>query len=253
MRITIDTKLRTLNGEPLYTKASFELLSDLWLQVGWQLKYPYTFSWMGLPILQIPEDMIRMQEVVWRLKPDVIVETGVAHGGSLVYYAALCKVIGHGRVIGIEKGLRCRPAISAHPLEPYITLIEGDSVDPMVVDAVRMMCEGHKTLVILDSDHSRAHVAKELAAYAPLIQPGFYIVACDGNMQDLAEVPRGKRQWRWDNPQEAAREFAATHPEFAIEDPAWPFNESELTRAVTYWPSAWLRRLEIPDAKSDRL
>jgi cephalosporin hydroxylase len=244
MRLIIDTKLRTLNDQPLYSKESFELLSDLWLQVGWQLKYPYTFSWMGLPILQIPEDMVRMQEVVWRLKPDLIVETGVAHGGSLVYYATLCQALGHGHVIGIEKGLRCRPSIAAHPLEPYITLIEGDSVDPMVVDAVRMMCDGQRTLVILDSDHSRAHVAKELAAYHPLIEPGFYIVACDGSTRDFADVPRGKRQWRWDNPQEAAREFVAKHPEFTIEEPAWPFNESELTRAVTYWPSAWLRRLD---------
>lgn len=242
MRFTIDTKLRTLNGEPLYSKESFELLSDLWLQVGWELKYPYTFSWMGLPILQIPEDMIRMQEVVWRLRPWVIVETGVAHGGSLVYYASLLQALGGGRVIGVEKGLRCRAAIAAHPLESFITLIEGDSVDPQVVDAVRMMCEGHKTLVILDSDHSRAHVAKELAAYHPLIQPGFYIVACDGNLCDLADVPRGKRQWRWDNPKTAAIEFAAKHPEFVIEEPPWPFNESELTRSVTYWPSAWLCR-----------
>ena len=93
MLITIDTKQRTLNGEPLFSKDAFELLSDLWLKVGWELRYPYTFTWASLPILQIPEDMIRMQEVIWRLKPDVIVETGVAHGGSLAYYATLCKAL----------------------------------------------------------------------------------------------------------------------------------------------------------------
>lgn len=242
MRIVIDTKSRTINDQPLYSKDSFELLSDLWLKVGWELKYPYTFSWMGLPILQIPEDMVRMQEVIFRLKPDVIVETGVAYGGSLVYYASLCKALGHGRVIGVEKGLRCRAAIAAHELASFITLIEGDSVDPSVVDAVHMKCENQNAIVILDSDHSRAHVAKELKAYHALIRPGFYIVACDGNMQDLAETPRGKRQWRWDNPQEAAREFAQKNRQFVIEDPPWPFNESQLTKAVTYWPSAWLRR-----------
>lgn len=244
MRFTIDTKLRTLNDAPLYSKESFEQLTDLWVKVGWQLKYVYSFTWMGLPVLQLPEDLVRMQEVIFRLKPDVIVETGVAHGGSLVYYASLCKAIGQGRVIGIEKGLRCRAAIAAHELAPFITLVEGDSVDPAVVDAVRMMCEGHKTLVILDSDHSRAHVAKELAAYHPLIQPRFYIVACDGNLCDLAEVPRGKRQWKWDNPKTAAIEFAAKHPEFVIEEPPWPFNESELSKPTTYWPSAWLCRQE---------
>jgi len=242
VKLAIDTDARTLNGEPLYSKASFELLSDLWLKVGWELKYPYTFSWLGFPILQIPEDMIRMQEVIFRLKPDVIVETGVAHGGSLIYYASLCRMIGHGRVIGIEKGLRCRNAIQGHPLASGITLIEGDSVSPLVVDAVHARCSGFKTLVILDSDHSRAHVRRELDAYHSLIQPGYYIVACDGNTADMADTPRGSRQWKWDNPQEAAREFACRHPQFVIEEPAWPFNESQLSRNVTYWPSAWLRR-----------
>jgi cephalosporin hydroxylase len=243
MRLTIDTKLRLINDRPLYSKESFELLSDLWLQVGWELKYPYTFSWMGLPILQIPEDMVRMQEVIFRLKPDIIVETGVAHGGSLAYYASLCKAIGGGRVIGIEKGLRCRVAIQEHELASFITLIEGDSVAPDVVDAVHHQCADQKVLVVLDSDHSRQHVARELAAYHALIRPGFYIVACDGNMRDLAEVPRGNRKWRFDNPQEAAREFAQKNRQFVIEDPPWPFNESQLSKPVTYWPSAWLRRL----------
>lgn len=243
MKMNIDTELRTLNGQPLYSKASFELLSDLWLAVGWELKYPYTFSWLGFPILQIPEDMIRMQEVIFRLQPDAIVETGIAHGGSLIYYATLCKVLGHGQVIGIEKGLRCRAAVEAHRLGHYIAMIEGDSVDPQVVARVHSMCYGLRTLVILDSNHSKEHVARELAAYHDLIQPGGYIVACDGNLCDLADVPRGDARWRKDNPQEAAREFAAANSQFVIEQPNWPFNESELTNNVTYWPSAWLRRV----------
>src|ERR1035437_4231840 len=114
MIITVDTDKQTLNGESLYTNSSFELLSDLWLKVGWNLKYPYTFSWLGFPILQIPEDMIRMQEVITRLKPDVILETGVAHGGSIIFYASLCKLLGRGRVIGVEKGLICREQIENH-------------------------------------------------------------------------------------------------------------------------------------------
>lgn len=242
MKLEIDTDARTLNGEPLYTKAAFELISDLWLKVGWELKYPYTFSWLGFPILQIPEDMLRIQEVIYRLKPDVIVETGVAMGGSMIFYASLCKIMGHGKVIGIEKGLRCRDQVEAHPLSSYITLIEGDSTSFPVVHEVHKLCKGKKVLVVLDSDHSKAHVARELEAYHDLVAPGYYIVAADGNMKDLHDVPRGSPDWQWNNPREAAVEFAGRHSEFVIEQPNWPFNESQLSRNITYWPSAWLRR-----------
>lgn len=242
MKLNIDTDARTLNGAPLYCKNSFEQISALFLKVGWELKVPYTYSWMGFPILQIPDDLIRIQEVIFRLKPDVIVETGVAHGGSMIYYASLCNLMGHGKVIGIEKGLRCRDKVEMHPLGAYITLIEGDSTALPVVAEVYRECKGKKVLVILDSDHSKAHVAKELEAYHGLIQPGFYIVAADGNMCDLADVPRGSPEWKWNNPKEAAKEFANRHSEFVIEQPNWPFNESQLSRNITYWPSAWLRR-----------
>ncbi len=248
MNIQINTEARTISTgaglRNLYTREAFELLSDLWLKVGWELKYPYTFSWLGFPILQIPEDMIRIQEVIFRLKPDVIVETGIAHGGSLIYYASLCKLVGNGKVIGIEKGVRCRDQIDAHPLRSYIQIAEGDSVSPGIVKWVHDLCRGQSVLIILDSNHSRQHVAAELKAYHDLVQPGYYIVACDGNMKDLADVPRGNLQWEWDNPQEAAKDFVAGLRNFVIEQPKWPFNESQLSRNITYWPSAWLRRLE---------
>lgn len=254
MKLLIDTDSKLLrygnegdaepwHAMPLYSKAAFEKLSDIWLQVGWDQKYPYTFSWLGFPILQIPEDMIRMQEVIFRLKPDVIVETGVAHGGSLIYYASLCRMIGHGKVIGIEKGLRCRDAIEASDFRNNIMLIEGSSTDPAIVDSIHLLCRDRKALIILDSDHSKAHVAAELEAYHDLIAAGFYIVATDGNMRDLSTVPRGSPEWKWNNPQEAALEFANRHSEFVIEQPDWPFNESQLNRNITYWPSAWLRRI----------
>ena len=246
MKIAIDTDSKRLvvDGRilPLYSREAFELVSDLWLKVGWELKYPYTFSWLGFPILQIPEDMLRIQEVIFRVKPDVIIETGVAHGGSLIYYASLCKVMGNGRVVGIEKGLRCREAIEAHQLAPLIQLCEGSSTDPWIVDGVSRDCRGKKVLVILDSNHSKEHVARELECYHGIISPGSYIVATDGNMADLHDVPRGSPEWKWNNPQEAALEFASRHPEFTIEQPSWPFNESALTKNVTYWPSAFLRR-----------
>lgn len=246
MKIILDTEKQALHADdrtlPLYSRESFELISDLWLKVGWQLKYPYTFSWLGFPILQIPEDMLRIQEVIFRLRPDVIVETGVAHGGSMIFYASLCKLMGRGEVIGIEKGLRCRAAVEGHELGSFIHLIEGDSTAPEVVEAVHARCAGKRVLVILDSDHSKEHVARELEAYHDLIAPGYYIVAADGNMKDLHDVPRGSPEWKWNNPEAAAREFANRHAEFVIEQPPWPFNESQLTTNTTYWPSAWLRR-----------
>src|SRR5712671_6532094 len=114
MKLTIDTEKRTLthdeSGQPkpidLYSKEAFEILSRHWLRVGWNQKYVYTFSWMGRPVIQLPEDMVRAQEVIYRIKPDVIIETGVAHGGSLIFYAGLCKAMGRGRVIGIDVEIR---------------------------------------------------------------------------------------------------------------------------------------------------
>ena len=259
MKILIDTTAETIAyGEgahtslPLYSTAGFEFLTDLWLKQGWALKLPYTYSWLGFPILQLPDDMIRMQEVIARIKPDVIVETGVAHGGSVIFYASLCRALGHGEVIGIEKGLRCREKVEASYLANHITLLEGDSVDPAMVGFVRRRCADRKTLVILDSDHSKEHVAKELEAYSGMVSLGSYIVATDGNMGELADVPRGKPEWSWNNPKEAAKAFAYSHSDFEIEQPAWPFNESELRRNVTYWPSAWLKRVKISSGAGDK-
>jgi cephalosporin hydroxylase len=253
VKICIDTDEGTLTCEqgsltehvPLYSARAFELLSAEWVRVGWNQKYTYTFSWLGRPIIQLPSDLIRLQEVVHRLRPDVIVETGVAHGGSLVFYASLCKLLGHGRVIGVDVEVRPhnRAAIDAHPLRPYITLVEGSSTDPAIVGRVRsLVAEDEHALVLLDSNHSRAHVLAELEAYSPLVAPGSYIVATDGVMSDVSGAPRGSASWTWDNPSAAAREFLRAHPEFEDAPPAWPFNESGLTADVTHWPGAWLRR-----------
>ena len=253
MRIVIDTTAKTLTCEAdgttrqmdLYSKEAFELISDQWLTIGWNEKYPYTFSWLGRPIIQLPEDLVRIQEVIYRVRPDVILETGVAHGGSLILYASLCKAMDHGRVIGIDIEIRPhnRKSIEAHELSSLITLIEGSSVAPeMVQQAHELIKPKETTLVILDSNHSKQHVAAELEAYADLITPGSYIVATDGSMKDLSEVPRGNREWVWDNPTAAVAAFLDKHPDFELEQPAWPFNESNLTKNITHWPSAWLRR-----------
>jgi cephalosporin hydroxylase len=163
MRIVIDTAEKTLtaDGRPLdlYGKAAFELISDLWLKTSWNQKYSYTFTWLGRPIIQHPEDLVRLQEVIFTLRPDVIIETGVAHGGSLIFYASLFKALGsEGRVVGIDIEIRPhnRRAIESHELASYISLIEGDSVAPEVVERARALVRpGDTVMVILDSSHAR--------------------------------------------------------------------------------------------------
>lgn len=253
MKLVIDTDQEILSIEetdqrrsiPLYSKDAFEIISNQWLKVGWNEKYPYTFSWMGRPIIQLPEDIIRAQEVIFSIKPDVIIETGVAHGGSLVFYASLCKSMEKGRVIGIDIEIRPhnRKALEEHMLSDYISLIEGSSIDPAVIDQLRPTIRPDEiVMVILDSNHTRDHVAAELNAYHGFVTPGSYIVATDGSMQDLYDVPRGQADWELNNPKVAAEEFLQHHPEFSIEQPQWPFNESELTSNITHWPGAWLRK-----------
>lgn len=253
MRLTIDTAKSILIYEDqgkektfeLFSDDSFALISHLWLKVGWNQKYTYAFSWLGRPIIQLPEDMIRVQEVIYRVKPAVIIETGIAHGGSIIFYASLCKLMGKGRVVGIDVEVRPhnRKAIEAHPLFPYITLVEGSSIDPAIIKHVRSCIRpGETVMVILDSNHTKKHVLEELEAYSVLVTPGSYIVATDGITSILHDVPRGNPDWIWDNPTMAVDEFLRQHPEFVAEQPSWPFNESSLTQNVTHWSKAWLKR-----------
>lgn len=253
-RVIIDPDNRQLIEEsdggprvlPLYSPEAFRLLSRHWLAVGWTQKYTYGFTWMGRPVIQLPEDLLRIQEVIHAVRPDVIVETGVAHGGSLVFYAGLCKLLGRGRVIGVDVHIRPhnRAAIEAHPLAGMIRLIEGDSVAPDVVARVGgLVRPGETVLVLLDSCHRRDHVLAELRAYGPLVTRGSFIVAADGIMADIAGAPGTRDDWAWDNPQQAVLQFAAEDPRFAADEPRPLFNEGAVTHRVTYWPSGFLRRV----------
>lgn len=252
MKITIDTDAQTILDDnnkttPLYSVEGFELISKLWLKVGWNQKHVYTFSWLGRPIIQLPEDMVRVQEAIFQVRPTLIIETGIAHGGSLIYSASLLKSMGlDGRVVGVDIEIRPhnRSAIEQHFLFPYITLIEGSSTDTRIVEQVRNLVRPDDTvLVILDSNHLRQHVYDELEAYCGLVTKGSYIVATDGIMQTVFDTPRGTASWETDNPVTAVHEFLARHPEFELSPPSWPFNESELSENTnTHYPDAWLRR-----------
>lgn len=221
------------------------MVSKAWLRSGWDNKYVYSFAWMGRPVIQLPEDMLRIQEVIYQVKPDVLIETGIAHGGSLIFYASLFKAMGKGRVVGVDIEIRPhnRAAIEAHELSSYLTLIEGSSTAPDIVEQVKAQIKpGDTVMVVLDSCHSKEHVLGELEAYAPLVTQGSYIVATDGIMHWLGNAPRTQEDWSWNNPKNAADEFVAQHPEFDNTQPTFPFNEGNITEMVTYWPGAWLKR-----------
>ena len=237
----------TCTAHRMDTPEAFEAASAAWLRCGWDVKYVYGFTWLGRPVIQLPEDLLRMQELLWRERPDVVLETGVAHGGSLIFHASICALIGAGRVIGIDRDIRAaaREAIAVHPLASRITLIEGDSAASGTVDAVRaIIAPGARVLPVLDSGHTRAHVRGELDAYAKLVAPGGCIVVCDGIMADLAGAPRSQPDWSWNNPLGAIDDFLAANPDFHVEDPAFPFNEGAVRQRVTYSPRGVLRRAE---------
>lgn len=228
-------------GDP----TAFELVTKAWLQVGWDVKHVYRYTWLGRPIIQLPEDIVRLQEVIVALRPDVIIETGVAHGGSLMLFASLCELLGNGRVIGVERELRPhnRAAIEAHGLSERVTIVEGDSSDPGTLARVQgVLGDPERVFVFLDSNHSRDHVLAELRLYAPLVSVGSYVVVADGIVRELADAPRSGPDWGWDNPLSAIDAFLAERDDFAQEDPPRPFQEGRVEADITYWPRGWLRR-----------
>ncbi|MFO1463665.1 MAG: CmcI family methyltransferase [bacterium] len=224
---------------------AFALLSELWLRCGFDNKYVYGFTWLGRPVLQLPEDLLRIQEVVYALQPDWIVETGVAHGGSLIFYASLCEAIGKGRVVGIDVEIRQqnRAAIESHRLGKRVHLIEGNSIEPDTVAKVTgLVGDAEVVLVVLDSKHTKHHVLQEMEAYGPLVSENSYLVVADGIMAQVASSPLAGADWLWNNPLAAINEYLSKHPEFRLEEPAFPFNEGAITRRVTYWPMGFLKK-----------
>src|SRR5215210_3469118 len=175
-------------------------------------QYSYNFSWMGRPIIQYPQDIIAMQESIWEVKPDLIIETGIAHGGSLIYYASLLELIGKGEVLGIDIDIRKhnKEEIEKHTMFKRIRMIEGSSINENIVAEVRSIAQGKQNiLVVLDSNHTFAHVLQELELYSPLVSLGSYIVVFDTIVEDLpVNYFKEKRPWGiGNNPKTAVNEF----------------------------------------------
>lgn len=208
-----------------------------WILETSKYSYTYNFSWLGRPVIQFPQDMVAMQELIWSIKPDLIIETGIAHGGSLILYASMLALLDYcdsaqsekivdpcspkRKVIGIDIDIRehNRIEINSHPLHRLITMIQGSSVDPQVIETVRSMAHSFKrVMVCLDSNHTHDHVLAELNAYAPLVSQGSYCVVFDTIVEDMPVGYFTERPWdKGNNPKTAVWEFLKEHEDFDID------------------------------------
>lgn len=211
-----------------------------------EAKYSYNFSWLGRPIIQYPQDVVALQEIVWETKPDLVVETGIAHGGSLILWSsllelnALCGGPDDAKVVGIDIELRPhnRLAIEAHPLSSRIDLIDGSSTDPVVIEAVKQIAANRsRVLVCLDSNHTHDHVLAELEAYSGLVTEGSYCIVFDTIVENMPEDTYPDRPWSvGNNPMTAVETFLEKHPEFSVD------HKVDSRLMVTAAPGGYLRR-----------
>lgn len=203
-------------------------------------RYTYNFRWLGRPVIQFPQDIVALQEIVWDTRPEVVVETGIAHGGSLVLYASLLELLGGDRLaIGVDVDIRAhnRAAIESHPLAHRLAMIEGSSVDPNTVESVRALVRGRRTMVVLDSNHTHEHVLRELEAYAPLVSEGCYLVVLDTIVERMPKSLYLDRPWGpGDNPMTALDAFLAANDAFAID------REFDDKLLFTVGPRGYLKR-----------
>ncbi|WMW82234.1 cephalosporin hydroxylase family protein [Undibacterium cyanobacteriorum] len=233
--------------ERLGQDLAFQKQSLEWLEQSMRKQYVYNFSWLGRPIIQNPIDMIAMQEIIWNVQPDLIIETGIAHGGSILFSSSLlelnaaCGGNPDATVIGIDIDIRShnREAILQHPMSKRIVLLEGSSVSSEVVSKVHELAQGKKkVLVFLDSNHTHEHVLAELNAYAPLVSKDSYCVVFDTFVEDVPADVFDNRPWKpGDNPKTAVHAYLRDHPEFEI-DKAMQ-NKLQITVA----PDGFLRRI----------
>ena len=215
-------------------------LSLRWLEHVSRLKYSYNFTWLGRPIIQFPQDIIALQELIWQIKPDLIIETGIAHGGSLILSASMLELLGGtGQVLGIDIDIRehNRVEIEAHPMSKRITMIQGSSTDPDVAQKIYTFAKDRKRiLVVLDSMHTHEHVSKELELYSPLVSSGSYLVVFDTIIEDLPDDFFPDRPWRkGNNPKTAVWEFLKKNDRFVID------KDLENKLLITVAPNGYLR------------
>ena len=205
-----------------------------------QYKYTYHFSWLGRPIIQLPQDILAIQEIIWQVKPDLVIETGIAHGGSLILSASMLELLGgEGEVLGIDIDIRDhnRVEIEKHSLSKRITMIQGSSTDKAVIRRVRVLAKRKQcVLVMLDSNHTHKHVLRELELYSPLVTRGSYLIVFDTAIEDMPPDFYLNRPWgKGNNPKTAVWEFLKTNDRFVID------KEIENKLLITVAPDGYLR------------
>ena len=205
-----------------------------------QEQYSYNFSWMGRPIIQYPQDMVAMQELIWQIKPDLIIETGIAHGGSLIFYASILELIGKGEVLGIDIDIRDhnRQAIEEHSMYKRIEMIQGSAIDESLVAEVAKRVEGTQTVMVcLDSNHTHEHVLRELELYSPFVTEGSYLVVFDTIVEDLPGSPLARPWGKGNNPKTAVWEFLKTTDKFEID------RQIDNKLLISVAPEGYLKRI----------
>ncbi len=215
-------------------------LSIRWVECSSKYNYSYNYEWLGRPVIQFPPDMIAIQEIIWKIKPDLIIETGIARGGSLIYYASLLELINpDGLVLGIDIDIRKhnRDAIVEHPMNKRIKMIEGSSIDPNIIQQVKETCENKKSiLIILDSNHSHDHVLNELRSYSSFVTLDSYMIVLDTIVEDLPDGFVQNRPWgKGNNPKTAVWEFLKTNQRFKID------KDIENKLLITVAPDGYLK------------
>jgi cephalosporin hydroxylase len=231
----VDANIQSLKGDTKLSEMSRE-----WIEHSAKHRYTYNFTWMGRPIIQLPADIMALQEIIWRTRPDLIVETGIAHGGSIIFSASMLELIGEdGMVLGIDIDIRShnRAEIDAHPMRKRITLLEGSSISDVVLSEVNRIARDRKRiLVILDSNHTHEHVAGELRLYSPLVREGGYLVVLDTVIEDMPEGLFTDRSWgKGNNPKTAVWEFLRTNDRFEID------SDLEAKLQITVAPDGYLK------------
>jgi len=204
----------------MFNDKKLKKTSEKWFLESYKYEYSYHFSWLGRPIIQYPQDMIAMQEIIWNYKPDIIIETGIAHGGSLIFSASILELIGKGEVVGIDIDIRehNKKEIKKHPLYKRITMLEGSSIDKKTRDKIIKLSKNKKAIVFLDSNHTEKHVLKELEFYSPLVTKGGYVVVFDTIIEDLPEEFVQNRNWgKKNNPKSAINKFLKKNDRFKID------------------------------------
>ena len=216
-----------------------------WIRRANSRKYSYHFEWLGRPIIQYPQDIVAMQQIVWSVKPDLIIETGIAHGGSVIFSASMlelnasCGGPPDAEVVAVDIDMRPhnRDAIEGHPMSRRISILQGSSIAPDIVDRIKRKSAGKRSvLVCLDSNHTHEHVLAELEAYAPLTSVGSYCIVFDTIIEDLPPFP--DRPWGpTNNPKTAVREYLKSHPEFEVD------KQMDNRLLISVAPDGYLRRV----------